>query len=34
MWEMLNLQGPVRFYDNERKAYILLKQFQGKLLHK
>ncbi|KYN10637.1 Gamma-aminobutyric acid type B receptor subunit 2 [Trachymyrmex cornetzi] len=21
------LQGPVRFYDNERKAYILLKQF-------
>lgn len=22
-------QGPVRFYDNERKASILLKQFQG-----
>jgi len=26
------LQGPVRFYDNERKAYILLKQFLGKFL--
>jgi len=26
------LQGPVRFYDNERKAYILLKQFLSKLL--
>ena len=26
------MQGPVRFYDNERKAYILLKQFLGKLL--
>nr|CAD7405440.1 unnamed protein product [Timema cristinae] len=24
------LQGPVRFYDNERKASILLKQFQSK----
>jgi len=23
------LQGPVRFYDNERKASILLKQFQS-----
>ena len=23
------LQGPVRFYDNERKACILLKQFQS-----
>lgn len=24
------LQGPVRFYDNERKANIMLKQFQSK----
>ncbi|XP_043794606.1 gamma-aminobutyric acid type B receptor subunit 2 isoform X2 [Apis laboriosa] len=40
LWEKLFLEalrntsfegvtGPVRFYDNERKAYILLKQFQG-----
>lgn len=28
----LLFQGPVRFYDNERKAYILLKQFQSKCL--
>lgn len=28
-WLYLYLQGPVRFYDNERKAYILLKQFQS-----
>lgn len=25
------LKGPVRFYNNERKASILLKQFQGKM---
>lgn len=25
---MLGVTGPVRFYDNERKASILLKQFQ------
>lgn len=25
-------QGPVRFYDNERKASILLKQFQGEVV--
>ncbi|XP_035725822.1 gamma-aminobutyric acid type B receptor subunit 2-like isoform X2 [Vespa mandarinia] len=40
LWEMLFLEalgntsfkgvtGPVRFYNNERKAYILLKQFQS-----
>ncbi|XP_058796020.1 gamma-aminobutyric acid type B receptor subunit 2 isoform X2 [Phymastichus coffea] len=40
LWERLFLEalrntsfegvtGPVRFYDNERKAYIMLKQFQG-----
>ncbi|CAG5078337.1 Similar to Gabbr2: Gamma-aminobutyric acid type B receptor subunit 2 (Mus musculus) [Cotesia congregata] len=40
LWEKLFLEalrntsfegvtGPVRFYDNERKAYILLKQFQS-----
>jgi len=27
------LQGPVRFYDNERKASILLKQFQSMVYH-
>jgi hypothetical protein len=27
----ISLQGPVRFYDNERKASILLKQFQSML---
>lgn len=28
----LMFQGPVRFYDNERKAYILLKQFQSEYI--
>lgn len=29
-FQIFNLyQGPVRFYNNERKASILLKQFQG-----
>lgn len=29
--EFVSFQGPVRFYNNERKANILLKQFQSKL---
>jgi hypothetical protein len=30
LWLVYSFQGPVRFYDNERKASILLKQFQSK----